>query len=153
MRGHVLTAVHADDNDPKSSSNPKNWRFCPSCQRDTVFQCPECLEWHEVRHLSLQPYVCPTAVSVVRKKLTSTLFDPMYRCFGLLALWLMGNFVVGIWYAPEWYGRFLLITGGLTIFAIFLVLFCLEPFINQKRTAKFAKEFPTEWSILQRLQK
>jgi hypothetical protein len=147
-----LAIVYAGDVAHDSVNNPKNWRYCPSCGENTVFQCPECLEWHEVRHLSMKPYVCPTVIDKAKEKLASTLFDPRLACIGLFVLWVIGNFVGLYQYTPTEYMPIMMITAGLTIFTTFLVMFCLEPFVNKKRKAKFAEKFPNEWSILQRLQ-
>jgi hypothetical protein len=151
LNGHVIGTANTQNTVCRSTGNPTNLRYCPACGKNTLFECPECHEWHPTRHLLNKPYVCQTQINKAVKKLNATLipvgrwYFPPVVVLGILypgALW---------YYFPDvlWAGRLVLHA------MMFLPLFWLIGWgwtfsVNKKRKVTFAKKFPNEWKLIQR---
>lgn len=160
MRECTLTTFCTNEAHLKSES--ENWRYCPSCQRQTKFQCPECKDWHEISYLPTKPYVCPSVVKTAIEK-----YNSIYSAWKVIAVFFAGFAVplfsilpygeVKIWEKITFLGYTIPASNFATYNILFIPIIWIfggiwVHCINKKRKAKFAKDFPKEWELVQRFQ-
>lgn len=151
IKAHVLARVCPDDNRSLSMQNSENWHYCPACRGYTVFQCPECLDWHEVRHLSTKPYVCPTVIITAIDKYESALVSYLIAYFIPIAIWFIIVFLTWLVLGHKMFISDYPFWSMLLIIPFGWFIGCLWVYIeNKKRKANFQKECSKEWELMQR---
>jgi hypothetical protein len=154
--------VHGDEKKFFSldSKNWRNARYCPACAGNMSFWCSECGGWHEVGHLSVKPYICPTVINTAINKYESALVSYLIAYFIPIAIWFIivtiGMFLA--WPATEivLLGHNILISDYPLWSALLIIPFgwligCSWVYIeNKKRKANFQKECSKEWELMQR---
>ena len=156
LSGHVIGKADMQDTICRSVRNPKNLQYCPTCAKNTLFECPECREWHPTQHLlNNLPYVCPKEVDQAVGKYNSLLIPYDILVLIPVGIWVVLLLIVGLFTQPRTEVELLrFINYGIWSAYMIPVLWLIggtRTYIaNKKRKTRFAKEFPDEWKLVQR---